>query len=144
MEELPAAAAEAEKEAEEAAAAEKAAEAAKQQAQELRDLNNDYAELDRRLKKLDDAKKAAEGDHGLQVRLDMAVRAEKAHRPHDEWKQAAGNQEKAGQRLKETEESLQILSTRTRSLSEALTEIAALYENTENQNTGMLDPGNGN
>ena len=106
VEELPAAAAEAEKEAEEAAAAEKAAEAAKQQAQELRDLNNDYAELDRRLKKLDDAKKAAEGDHGLQVRLDMAVRAEKAHRPHDEWKQAAGNQEKAGQRLKETEEQL--------------------------------------
>ena len=48
------------------------------------------------------------------------------------------------ERLKETEESLQILSTRTRSLSEALTEIAALYENTENQNTGMLDPGNGN
>ncbi|MBR7057418.1 MAG: hypothetical protein IKI35_01680, partial [Stomatobaculum sp.] len=44
------------------------------------------------------------------------------------------------ERLKETEESLQILSTRARKLSEALTEIAALYENTENQNTGMLYP----
>ena len=44
------------------------------------------------------------------------------------------------ERLKETEESLQLLSTRTRSLSEALTEIAVLCENTENQNTGMLDP----
>ena len=44
------------------------------------------------------------------------------------------------ERLKETEESLQLLNTRARKLSEALTEIAALYENTENQNTGMLDP----
>ncbi|MBR3007549.1 MAG: DUF2974 domain-containing protein [Stomatobaculum sp.] len=44
------------------------------------------------------------------------------------------------ERLKETEESLQLLSTRARSLSEALTEIAVLCENTENQNTGMLDP----
>ena len=106
VEELPAAVEKAEKEALDAALAEKSADAAKTLAQEMRDLNNDYSELDKRLKNRDNARKAAEGDHDLQVRLDMAVKAEKARKPHDDWKQAADNLNRAGQKLKETGEEL--------------------------------------
>lgn len=101
VEALPEAVENAEKEAGEAAAAEKHADAVKKQAQELLNLKNDYAELDRRLEKREIAGKAAEGDHGLEVRLEMAVRAEKARKPHDDWKQAADDLKRAGRRLEE-------------------------------------------
>ena len=101
VEALPEAVENAEKEAGEAAAAEKRADAVKKQAQELLNLKNDYAELDRRLEKREIAGKAAEGDHGLEVRLEMAVRAEKARKPHDDWKQAADDLKWAGRRLEE-------------------------------------------
>ena len=106
VEELPAAVTDAENDAAAAAETEKNAKAAKDQAQKLLDLNKDFAELDKRLGNLDRAKKAAEGDHSLQVRLEMAVKAEKARKPHDEWKHAADNLDRAGQRLEETEEEL--------------------------------------
>ena len=103
VEALPAAVENAEKEALDAAEAEKAAEAARKQAQEQADLNRDYTELDKRLANLDNARKAAGGDHDLQVRLEMAVKAEKARIPHDEWEQAVNSLNQAGQKLKETE-----------------------------------------
>ena len=111
VEELPAAVAEAERKAEEAGAAEKSADAAKKQAQELRDLNNEFAELDRRLRNRDNAKKAAEGDHDLQVRLEMAVKAEKARKPHDDREQAGNDLKRAGQKLQETGEALERAET---------------------------------
>ena len=83
VEALPAAAENAEKEAAVAAEAEKNAEAARRTAQELLNLNNDFAELDKRRENRDNAKKAAEGDRGLQARLDMAVKAEKARNDGD-------------------------------------------------------------
>ena len=106
VEELPAAVADAEKAAEEAAAAERGAEAAKTRAQELRDLNSDYTELDRRLENRERARAAAGGDRDLQVRLEMAVKAEKARKPHDDWEQAADSLDRAWRKLKETEEDL--------------------------------------
>ncbi len=103
VEALPAAVKDAENAALDAAAAEKSADAAKKQAQAMRDLNNDYSELDKRLKNLENARKAAEGDHGLQVRLEMAGKAEKARKPHDDREQAAENLNRAALKLKETE-----------------------------------------
>lgn len=106
VEELPSAVEKAEKEAQEAAAAEKSADAAKKLAQGLRDLNNDFTELDKRLERRETARKAAEKDRDLRVRLDMAVKAEKARKPHDDWEQAVNNLNSAGRRLNETREEL--------------------------------------
>ncbi len=106
VEALPAVVEIAEKEALDATEAEKSAEAARRTAQELLNLNNDFAELDKRRENRDSAKKAAEGDHDLQVRLDMAVKAEKARKPHDDWQQSSDNLNRAGQILKKTEEEL--------------------------------------
>ena len=106
VEALPGAAENAERETEAAAEAEKRAEETKKKAQAQLNLNEDFAELDKRLATRDKAKKAAEGDRDLQVRLDMAVRAEKVRKPHDDWQQAADSLERAGKRLRETEAEL--------------------------------------
>ena len=104
--ELPEALKAAEQAAECAAEAEKAAEEAKKQAQALLNLNDDYRELDKRREKLESSRKAAADDHAVQVRLEMAQKAEKARRPHDEWDQAGEALKQADTRLKETEDKL--------------------------------------
>lgn len=126
--ELPDAVTNAEKDAVEAAAAEKAAEARKNQAKAMVDLSRDYAELDKRRERLESARKAAEEDHGLKVRLDMAVRAEKARQPHDEWKQAADSLNRAGEKLKETEEDLARAEETLKKASDKKTAHEALAE----------------
>ena len=128
VEELPAALENAEKEAQDAAAAEKEAETAKQTAQALLNLNNDFAELDKRLKNRDSARKAAEGDHDLQARLNMAVKAEKARKPHDDWKQAADSLNRAGRRLQDTEEELKQAEEKLKKAGEEKTAHEALAE----------------
>ena len=121
VEALPEAVENAENEAREAAAAEKRADAVKKQAQELVALSNDFAELDKRLANRDKAKQASEGDHDLQVRLDMAVKAEKARKPHDDWKQAAGDLKRAGQKLQEAGEKLERAETTLKKASDEKT-----------------------
>lgn len=127
-EELPAAVANAEREAADAENAEKSAETVKKQAQELVTLNGEFTELDKRLTNRDNAKKAAEGDHDLQVRLDMALKAEKARKPHDDWEQAAGGLKQAGQKLKEAEDELALAEGELKKASEEKTAHEALAD----------------
>ena len=104
--ELPEALAHAEEEEVKAAAAEQAAADGTQKARALLELDQGFAELDRRREKMETAGKTAAGDRELQTRLDMAQRAEKARRPYEEWQLAVKDLERAGARLKQTEEEL--------------------------------------
>ncbi len=102
--ELPQAITQARAEAENAGKAEAAAKEQKERARKRLELSREYLELDRRQQRLDAATRASEGDRGLQTRLEMAGRAEKARRPHDEWAQATAELKKAEERLRQTEE----------------------------------------
>ena len=103
---LPEAVKTAKETAEDAAKKETEAKSALDRAQARRDLNNEYIKLDNCLRKYENAKNAMKEDHQLQVRLDMAARAEKARIPHDEWVQAKEGLTEADLQLKKTEEQL--------------------------------------
>ena len=104
--ELPAAVEQAKKDEENAIHAEEEAKQKKMKAQDLLNLSKEFQELDNRQENLNTALKAAEEDPGLQERIDMAVKAETARKPHDEWEQAKKSLAEEEKRLKGTEEKL--------------------------------------
>ena len=99
---LPEAVKAAETEAAAAAEAEKAAEKEKKRAQAMLDLKKEFEALDRCAGELKAAEENAKGDHALQVRLDMAGKAEKARRPFEEREQAERELKSAESDLAET------------------------------------------
>ena len=103
---LPEALRGAEAAAEEAAGKERRAAEEKEAAQAVLQVKNDFAELDARAAKLAAAQAAAEGDRALRVRLEMAVKAEKASGPRREREWAAGSFEMAEKALEETRKRL--------------------------------------
>lgn len=111
MEELPDAVNKVEADMIAASDAEGEAEKAKKRAKEFVDLSDEYVELDKRTKRLEEAKKAAEDDDKLQDRLNMAIRAEKTRQAYNEWQQAKKVLTDAENLLKETEEQLELAKT---------------------------------
>ncbi len=101
---LPAALQQAEKEEEEAKKAEEAADKEKNKAQARKEEKAEFQQLDRLAESLEKAKKTAEDDHRLAVRLEMAEKAEKARPAFDARTQARAGLEAAEKQVKDTEE----------------------------------------